>query len=64
MSAIEETVNQGTVNAALEISARRANTLRQIKALIVNGKESEAMQLLKKHLGIESHLKLVKAKRR
>lgn len=53
--------NQGLLDAALEISARRADTLREIKSLILAGDEVKAMRLLKKLLGIQDrNLKLIK----
>lgn len=52
---------QGILDAALEISARRAETLREIKSLILAGDELKAMKLLKQYLGIqERKLKLIK----
>lgn len=58
--------NQGLLNAALEISARRAQTLREIRDLFVEGKDSEAMKLTKRFLGVEEkkpRLALVKGSR-
>lgn len=46
-------INQGTFDAALEIGARRANTLRQIRDLILKGEKDQAWELLLKHLGID-----------
>ena len=56
-------ISQGVFDAALEISARRANTLREIRQLIVEGKKDDAWDLLLKHLGLsepKAKLKLVK----
>lgn len=66
--AIEETqVNQGLLDAALEISSRRSNTLRQIRELILNGEKDQAWELLLKHLGLDEakppQLKLVRSPR-
>lgn len=53
--------NQGLLDAALEISAKRADTLREIKSLILAGDEAKALALLKKLLGIQDRkLKLIK----
>lgn len=49
---LEEHVNQGTFDAALEISARRAQTLHVIRELLVANKDSEALRLMRKHLGV------------
>jgi len=45
--------NQGLLDAALEISARRSNTLREIRELFLSGRDREATQLTKKFLGCE-----------
>lgn len=63
--AIEETqINQGLLDAALEISARRADTLRQVRQLFVDGEDRKAVDLMKKFLGLNeakpSHTKLVR----
>lgn len=60
MSGLEETVNQGLLDAALEISAKRADNLRQIKSLILDGKKDQAWALLLKHLGIDENRKPAK----
>ncbi|MEK6280297.1 MAG: hypothetical protein AABN95_08060 [Acidobacteriota bacterium] len=46
-------LNPGILDSALEIGARRANTLRQIRDLILDGKKDQAWELLLEHLGIE-----------
>lgn len=52
--AIEETqVNQGLLDAALEISSRRSNTLHRIKELILKGEKDQAWELLLRHLGLD-----------
>jgi len=52
--------NQGLCDVAIDIAAARAKTLREIKALLLNGDEQQALRLMRKHLGISEHkLKLV-----
>lgn len=48
-----EKIYQGTLDAALEIGARRADTLRTIRDLILKGEKDQAWGLLLKHLGID-----------
>lgn len=71
---IEETqINQGLLDAALEVSARRADTLRQVRRLLVDGEDRKAVDLMKKFLNVNedkpsrairasSRLSLVKGK--
>lgn len=42
----------GVVDAALEIAQRRAESLREIKALLEKGEDQEALQLMRKHLNV------------
>jgi hypothetical protein len=56
-------LNQGLLDAALEIGARRADTLRQIKALFEAGKEKEAVSLTKCFLEVsQAEPKVIRAK--
>lgn len=66
--------NQGLLDAALEVSARRAQTLREVKQFLVDGEDRKVLETMKKFLGIHqakpsrvvrasSRLALVKGKR-
>lgn len=64
---LEDHVNQGTLNAVLEISARRAQTLHVIRELLIANKDQEALRAMRKHLGLDEknslpRLALVKGK--
>ncbi|MGI9068569.1 MAG: hypothetical protein ACR2HX_19475 [Pyrinomonadaceae bacterium] len=50
---LSEAQSTGLLEAALEIAERRRSKLDEIKALILAGKEPEAMKLMKTFLGIE-----------
>lgn len=53
--------NQGLLDAALEIAAARANTLREIKELLLKNEDAKALRLMRQHLGIQDRkLKLIK----
>lgn len=45
-------LNQGTLEAAIEISGRRANTLREVKSLLEDDRDSEALSLMRKFLQV------------
>lgn len=51
MSAAE--LNQGILDAALEISAARAQTLREVKSLFESGKDAEAVTMIKVFLNVK-----------
>lgn len=44
--------NQGLVNAALEIAERRADTLRQLKAVLLSNDDELALSLARKVCGL------------
>lgn len=53
MSESRTEVNQGIFDAALEIAARRANTLRQVKGLLENDEDRKALKLLREFFGMK-----------
>jgi hypothetical protein len=58
---------QGTLDAALEISARRAKTLREIKSLLEDDRNSDALKMMREYLQVKTktttrRLALVKGK--
>ena len=59
-----EIQGQGLLDAALDISARRAQVLREVKQFLVDGEDRKAVELMKKFLGVENkpRLSLVKGK--
>lgn len=63
----EKAIDQGMLDAALEISARRAQTLHVIRELLIANKDREALRAMRKHLGLDEknslpRLALVKGK--
>lgn len=46
-------LNQGTIDAMLEISARRAKTLHEIRALLEDERDSEALSVMRSFLQVE-----------
>lgn len=53
--------DQGLMEVALEIETRRAQTRREIRDLLLAGKDSEALTLMRKHFGIDDDKKLHRA---
>lgn len=45
-------LNQGIFDAALEISARRAQVLREIKSLLEDDRDREALSLMRDYLQV------------
>lgn len=45
-------LNQGVFDAALEISARRASVLREIKTLLEDDRDQEALKLMREFLQV------------
>lgn len=54
MAIVETQINQGMLDAALEIGARRADTLRQVRQLLVDGEDRKAVELMKKFLNVNA----------
>ena len=45
---------------SLEIMRERDNTEREIKALLERGEDLKALQLMRRHLGVEPRMKIAK----
>jgi hypothetical protein len=45
-------LHQGIFDAALEISARRAKVLREVKSLLEDDRDSEAVRLMREYLQV------------
>lgn len=56
-------VNQGTLDAALEISARRAKTLHEIKSMLEDDRDSEALSVMRSFLQVGKKAKTSRADR-
>ena len=57
----ELNINQGLFDEALEISVKRANTLRDIKELLISEQDDKALRLMRHYHGIQDRkLKLIK----
>lgn len=50
-------LSQGTIDAVLEISARRAKTLHEIRALLEDDRDSEALSVMRSFLQVEKKAK-------
>ena len=56
----EDSLLSAVCATALEIFAERDKTEREIKALLEKGDDQKALILMRKHLGIEPRLKVLK----
>jgi hypothetical protein len=56
----DDAVFASLCDLSLEISAERDKTEREIKALLEQGQDHKALQLMRKHLGIVPRLKVLK----
>ena len=56
----DETVLSALSDVSLEIMRERDKTERQIKELLEQNQDREALQLMRKHLGVTPRLKVVK----
>lgn len=54
---VSSEVNQGTIDAVLEISARRAKTLHEIKSMLEDDRDSEALRAMRSFLQVEKKSK-------
>jgi hypothetical protein len=51
--AVQQNELEGLVNKALEISERRAETLGKLKAALLSGEDSKALELAREYCGID-----------
>ena len=56
----DETVLSALSDVSLEIMRERDKIERQIKALLEQNQDRKALQLMRKHLGVELRLKVLK----
>jgi len=56
----DETVLKTLSDVSLEIMRERDKTERQIKELLEQNQDRKALQLMRKHLGVELRLKVLK----
>jgi hypothetical protein len=56
----DETVLKALSDVSLEIMRERDKTERQIKELLEQNQDRKALQLMRKHLGVELRLKVLK----
>ena len=56
----DETVLSALSNVSLEIMRERDKIERQIKELLEQNQDRKALQLMRKHLGVELRLKVLK----
>jgi hypothetical protein len=54
---MNQELHQGMLDAALEISARRAKALREIKSLLEDDRDLEALSLMRSFLGVKKEAK-------
>lgn len=56
----DDAVIHSLAEVALEISAERDKTEREIKALLERNEDQKALRLMRKHLNVESRLRRIK----
>jgi hypothetical protein len=55
-------LHQGIFDAALEIAARRAKVLREVKSLLEDDRDSEALKMMKEFLEVKRKPKTSRSK--